>query len=228
MVKLNVTELLAFYDDKLPDDRKLVSSITSLVGEDLAAGLLKHYFEDKNYKVEILPNYPSEFKQTEKKKSKHLDRWIKLERGNKTTFYQVEIKNWSSHSFSTSKVDTKNLIAYARKQFSLQWDYSKCTFRQESVSKVLKPMKEPAGYKAGNKVQPLACFWLPILAKEEKKLKPFFKIDCKNEQFSAVYCFSLSLYLRELTKGNKDVFIEVPNVLLRLKKLWELFVIDTI
>ena len=224
MVKINIKDIISFYDDKNPIDSKQVSSITGLVGEDLAAGLLKHYFESIGKVVIVLDKYPTEKKDSEKKKAKHLDRWIKIATPQETIFYQIEIKSWCSHSFSGKKVDDKKIVEYAQKMFEGQWDYREKTLRHDYVSKVLKQMKSPEGYQAEDKIMPLVCYWFPVLPQGQTTISPFFCMRSNNSMFPIIYFFSASIYLRELSKTCTQINIEAPHIESRLKKIKQLYI----
>jgi len=48
MVTIHIENVIRFYDEQERSNSNHVSSITGLVGEDLGAGLLKHFFEANN------------------------------------------------------------------------------------------------------------------------------------------------------------------------------------
>lgn len=222
-MKINISEIIRFYDEKSCIDSHHVSAITGLVGEDIAAGLIKYYFEQNKSVVNILEKSPSEEKETEKKKAKKLDRWIKVLFNNKTTFYQTEIKSWCSHSYSGKKVDTNSIIKYSHDRFAEQWDYTNQTLKHEYVSKVLKKMKSPDGFKNGDCIAPLVCFWFPILPNTKNDPVAFYSENCKSSNFKTVYFFSLSIYLRELSKTQTEIEIDVPNIEKRLNQINKMF-----
>ena len=226
MIKLNIEKVLRFYDEKNANDRRQVSAITGVVGEDLAAGLIKHYFESKQGIVTVLDNHPSEHKDTERRKAKQLDRWIKVVSNSETIFYQTEIKNWSSHSLGGQKLSLncshQELIAYANKRFDEQWDCDSKTLRHHYVSKVLKQMKNINGINGDEKIHPLICYWFPIFPKTQHNPVPFFSESCISF-FPTVYFFSMSIYLRQLLKTQQQIEIETPHIELRLKKINEMY-----
>jgi hypothetical protein len=225
MFRINIEDILNFYDDQNPLDKRQVSSITGLVGEDLGAGLIKHYFESSGNEVLILPDPPSELKEIEKKKAKKLDRWIKVKFDNKTTFYQTEIKNWSSHSVGGKKLSVKcteeQLVEFAREKFAKQWSNTDNTLSSEYVLKVLNQMKSPTGYN-GEDISPLICYWFPILPKSITKSTAFYEMYC-GKTCKTIYFFSMSIYLRELLKTKKQIDIDAPNIELRLTKINSMF-----
>ena len=48
MVTIKIENLIKFYDEKEKNISPQVSSITGIIGEDLGAGLVKHYFDSQN------------------------------------------------------------------------------------------------------------------------------------------------------------------------------------
>jgi hypothetical protein len=217
-------QILSFYDNKAPDDGKDASAITGIVGEDVAAGLMKHYFDSTGNSCEILNEKPTEGS----KKGKWLDRWLKVHSDSTTVFYQTEIKNWCSHSIGGKQIlitaTGQEIIDYAHRKFYEEWDTDKETLRRHNVAKVLKTMRQPRSIDFNNgKIEPLICFWYPILDTSINSLIPFFCVDCK-DNFEKVYFFSLSIYLRVLLKrGETVVDIEMPHFEQRIRKLQEMY-----
>ena len=223
-MQVSIEKIINLYDGKSSSDRGHVSSITGLSGEDFAAGILKHYFDNNGGSCEILPDKPTEgFK-----KGKWLDRWLKVEMDSDIIYYQTEIKNWCSHSLGGKqiKLETSDdeLINYGHQRFRGQWDTIKKTFKYTYVSKVLRRMKIAANIKNGAMVvKSLICYWYPILDTQANTLNPFFSTDC-SQNFSEVKIFSLSIYLRFLLeKGVTCINIEMPNFEERLKKIKEIY-----
>lgn len=223
-MKITIEKVLSFYDGKSPDDSKHASSITGLVGEDIAAGLIEHYFDNNGGSCQILNEKPTEGN----KKGKWLDRWLKVTNHASTTFYQTEIKNWCSHSIGGQRIlldaDDETIIKYAHKRFSEQWNEDKETLRHHYVAKVLKPMRIVNSIDVKARiVEPLICFWYPILSTSITSITPFFHVDCK-EHFDKLYFFSLSIYLRGLLKnGITTIDIDMHHFEQRIKKLQEMY-----
>jgi len=84
-MKLNIKELLDFFDDKKDSQKGDANAIMALLGEDLNASIFRHF---KKNAIEILDD--SVLPGTSK--GKWLDRWIVD--GKK--LYQCEIKNWAA------------------------------------------------------------------------------------------------------------------------------------
>ncbi len=95
-IEFDIEKLIEFYDVKDSNKVKPASSITAVIGEDLVAGLFKHFLLSKNNNesVRIIEKIKAAGK-----KGKMLDRWIVLaSEDGKSILYQTEIKNWSAHS----------------------------------------------------------------------------------------------------------------------------------
>ncbi len=217
MTKLNIKNIVEFFDHKDALDGKHASSISGLLGEELAAGLLNHYLENDNCQVEILPEKPTEGK----RKGKWLDRWIKVNKNNSTTYYQTEIKNWCSHSLGGQAIPLNStdeeLIRYAHNRFYEQWDSQQQKFNDEKVAKVLKVMKTPSmANLTSDKIQPLVCYWFPILSNSQKEVTPIFTIACSGS-FETLTFFSMSVYLRQLLRRKIET-LEVPMPLFEERK----------
>ena len=240
-VSIDVVKLIEFYDQK-SDIKKPASSISGLIGEDLIAGLFKHYLE--NYddadcdKVEIIDDSIKAYGTH----GKMLDRWILHHKINgQKIAYQTEIKNWSVHSLggkTFDKLDLKypynNILKNAKENFERNCaidDYGKMGFKDKSVGKVLLKMK-PDKRTDNHIIKPLICFWMPICSNDE--IKPYFEKECSSDvvvnpfynecKFKSVSFFSASIYLRKLISDNPgvmDLSIEIfsTNIKQRLDLL---------
>lgn len=236
-ITLNIKELIEFYDCKEEGLTKPASSISGLIGEDLIAGLFKHYLEnsyDFNKNEERIEIKDISIKSAGRT-GKMLDRWIlHQKKGGYKVAYQTEIKNWSVHSLggkSLPPLDLKNpfqgILECAKSNFSKTWrkdELGKGGFIDKSVGKVLKLMKEDEVVKNAV-IVPLVCFWMPICnedVKSAENLSPFFEKECSNNieinpfvndgKFDKVYFFSASIYLRSILKNNPEKeFIDISS-----------------
>ena len=228
-IKINIKKLIEFYDVKEDGITKPASSITGIIGEDLIAGLFKHYQEEylkEKISIQVLTNIP--------KKGKWLDRWIIQIIDNCKIAYQTEIKNWSAHSlggvnFKELNLNDSKFKLKAEEIFSNTFKEDK--FCDKSVGKVLNYMNDTLIEKEFGKenIKPLVYFWMPICEKNEP-LKPFFTIKLDNQsiednsgRFKEVSFFSASIYLRKLLEENKhinnEISIEAPNIFERIDQL---------
>lgn len=216
MITIEINKIIAFYDEQDKAISNHVSSITGLIGEDLGAGLLKHYFDSINRDCTIINDSPTEGS----KKGKWLDRWLKVKNvdSENHVFYQTEIKNWSSHSIGGKKIELnaseQDLRTYANARFSEQWNVTDTTLKHDYVAKVLKPMKKHNLITPSDTIKPLICFWYPISNETDNgNIEALFEVSCNSPTFKKVTFFSMSLYLRKLNKeGNTSIKIEAPNI----------------
>ena len=216
MVTIDINKIIAFYDEQDKSISKHVSSITGVIGEDLGAGLLKHYFDSINIDCTIINDSPTEGS----KKGKWLDRWLKVKNvdSDNLVFYQTEIKNWSSHSIGGKKIELdageQDLKRYANARFSEQWNGKDITLKNDNVAKVLKQMKKHIKINSNDTIKPLICFWYPISNRADiGNIEALFEVPCNSPTFNKVTFFSMSLYLRKLSKeGNTSIKIEAPNI----------------
>jgi hypothetical protein len=230
-VKIYIEELISFYDEKRPKEaKKPASSITGIIGEDLIAGLFKHYIEQedkKNGEAKILSLNP--------KNGKWLDRWIIKSNEHGKICYQTEIKNWSAHSFNGKSFHDLSEIQVKEQATEIFNDlFQFGDLKDPSVGKVLHEMKGKtiSDYFDCIEHRPLVCFWMPI-CKPNCQLVPFFEVEIienskYNEgNFKTLAFFSASIYLRTLLKekkyieveNKKTILIEAPNISERLKRL---------
>ena len=152
----------------------------------------------------------------------------KISKNGEQIYYQTEIKNWCSHSLGGHQIlvnaNEQEVVDYGHKRFVEQWDSERKTLQFSYVSKVLKKMKRLNSVDDINgKIEPLICYWYPILNNSMNMLTPFFSVDCNNN-FDKVHFFSLSIYLRNLMKkGNATIEITMPNFEQRIKLLKEMY-----
>ncbi len=222
-MKFNIKELLDFLDNKKGSQKGDANALIAVFGEDLNAGVFKHFRKNK---VEILEENTSQGL----KKEKRLDRWILDKKENK--LFQCEIKNWAataiggrSLKYDANDEDTRKVVEYYWKR-ELSNNLSKKAEQPNGVTKVLLKMKPIEKYRNA-KVEPLLIYWMPI-SSDIKGLAPLSVLSVKSlrlpikTKFSKLYIFSVSLYLRQLYKNGKgDKFIELdmPHFENRIKLL---------
>lgn len=223
-MKLNIKELLDFFDDKKDSQKGDANALIAMLGEDLNASVYKNFRKNK---VEILEESISQGS----KKEKRLDRWI-LDRKNKKLF-QCEIKNWAATAIggkqlksSASDEETKKIVKYYWNR-ELNNNLSKRVKHPNGVTKVLLKMRPPNGYRNISKIEPLLIYWMPI-SSDKKGLNPLSILSVKscnlaiNTNFSKLYIFSVSLSLRQLYKkgkGRKFIDLDMPHFEHRIKIL---------
>lgn len=213
-MKLNIKELLDFFDDKIDSKKGDASALMAILGEDLNASAYKHFREDK---VEILND--SVLPGTNK--GKRLDRWI-IDKEN-STLYQCEIKNWAATAIggrqlksNASDEETIRVVDYYWKQ-QLSNDLSSKGEHPNGVTKVLLKMNPPEKNKYVSKIEPLLIYWMPISSNINKleplSIVPVVSLELPVEtEFSTLYIFSVSLYLRQLYRqGERFINLDMPN-----------------
>jgi len=74
------------------------------------------------------------------------------------------------------------------------------------------------------KVEPLICFWFSI--HPTGKIEPFFSVPTNDKNFSQLWVFSMSAYLRNvLASGEKKITLEMPDAESRIKWLKTMFLV---
>jgi hypothetical protein len=221
-MKLDIKELLDFYDDKKDSKKGDANALMAMFGEDLNASSYKHFRDNK---VDILEDPVVQgFKG-----GKQLDRWILDDENNK--LFQCEIKNWAATAIGgkqlksdASEEEIKEIVEYHRD--NLHRVLSNKVKHPSGVSKVFLKMKTPERYKM-LKVEPLLIFWMPI---SFDKLESSSNVSISSlglpTEFSKLYIFSVSLYLRQLYKnGIGFIDLGMPHLDHRIKILSKLQII---
>ncbi len=215
-MKLNIKELLDFFDDKKNSRKGDANALMAIFGEDLNASVYKNF---RKHKVEILEKSVSQGL----RKEKRLDRWI-LDKKNRELF-QCEIKNWAATAIggrqlrsNASNEEIKEVSTY-NWRLQLENIFSKKVKHPNKVTKVLLEMKTPTEHKDILNIKPLLIYWMPI-SSDKKGLCPESILSIKplrlpiKTNFSKLYIFSVSLYLRQLYKkgkGQKFIDLDMPH-----------------
>lgn len=217
-MKLNIKELLDFFDDKKDSQKGDATALSSILGEDLNVAVYKHF---RNNEVTIINESVLPGSLT----GNRLDRWIFDEKNKK--LYQCEIKNWAASAIGGRQLRTNASDEEIKKiAKDHHWNreqtesFSKKSSYPNEVNKVLLPMRLPVGYK-NFEVEPLLIYWMPI-SSDEKGLNPLSSISDFpfKTPFSKLHIFSVSLYLRSLMKsGEKYIDLDMPHFGHRMKIL---------
>ena len=217
-LRINVKRLLEFFDEKPGESVGHATAIVGVIGEDLGAGLLKHYLEcTRNAKVSILPETP----RTGNKKGPWLDRWIDVVWPDGSgRLFQTEIKNWSAHAIG-GKILKANAPQNEVSRFGMErWRGHVAGMHLKTINKVLTPMKKPWGVDPSHTVEPLLIYWWVIHPKGLNE--SFFSHDLDaSTEFSRLWFFSMSSYLRGLNEA--AIELEMPNAANRMSWLCRLF-----
>ncbi len=227
-MKINIKELLEYFDIKEATNYGDTTATISVVGEDLCAAIFQHYCELKRgSKVNIIDSnqwIPT----TMKKIGRRLDRWIMEYRKEGNILYQTEIKNWCSRAIGGVNIplDTEEEILDELAKMNWLQHIKEINSKDgNGINKVLVNMisDKKLGLVDSYKKEPLLIFW--DARKPKGKSNYFFKYNSE-KYFDYDYCwvFSCSLYLRHLYKGGQlEIFIDMPNVTRRLKQLNQIF-----
>src|SRR3989344_1921486 len=90
-MKVNIKELVDFFDNKKDSHKGDANAVMSVIGEDLNAYSYKHYIDtERKRKVEVLEDSVVQGYRG----GKLLDRWILDKKRN--TLFQCEIKSWAA------------------------------------------------------------------------------------------------------------------------------------
>jgi hypothetical protein len=204
-MRLDLEQLLEFYDYKVEDSDTHASAINAVLGEDVAVELMRNYFEALGFKFQEAEPC------TQGKQAGHrLDRWIYIERDSEESLYQVEIKNWSAHSIGGRRVP-RNPSEEEMKKFRLdrwrkQFDVATNIPTQKETVKVLTPMLAPRKFERLRQ-KPMLCFWEPMhpFGCEDE----FMSAPIADPNFETVFVFSMSNHIRRLLREKR--YLEISS-----------------
>ena len=218
--RLNLRELLNFYDYRVPSSNTHASAVNAVLGEDLAVALLVHYFKGVGLEVVALDEVCTQGTQ----RGFRLDKWIAVKSKTDSIIYQVEIKNWSAHSIGGKSVmqdaDEQYMRDFRIKRWNHQFNANKKIPSQKETLKVLTKMRVPNEY-SNYKHEALLCFWEPLHDKGE--LEAFFEVDVDSDAFNKLNVFSMSNYVSELRKTTETLEVEMPDADARIEWLRKLY-----
>jgi hypothetical protein len=216
-MEIDIAAVLRFFDEAPTESRGHATAIVAFAGEDLGLGLLAHYWTDQGASVHALPGPCG----PGTKKGKRLDKWVRVTLDGTSTYYQVEIKNWSAHAIGGKVLKVaaspEEVAKHKRERWQKEWNGE--TFVQDTIAKVLLPMKPPV---PDCTPEPLACFWDAMHPDGEGE--PLFSRSVSNPPFSRLWVFSMSAYLRELlASGMTHIELEMPETAIRMAWLKRFF-----
>ncbi len=228
-MKINIKELLEYFDLKESTNYGDTTAAISVVGEDLCAAIFKHYCEqERGSKVDIID--PNEHIPVQMKKiGRRLDRWILEKRVEGNILYQTEIKNWCSRAIGGVNVPLDSNGGMLGELSEINWLHHISDMESKignGVNKVFVDMVSGKNLKLIDMYskEPLLIFWDSRKPKKEKTF--FFKYNVPEKYFYYNYCwvFSCSLYLRHLYKGGSfEIIVDMANAERRLKQLNQIF-----
>ena len=215
LFRLDRLAVLEFYDTRPADSSKHATAINAVMGEDLGAGLMKHYLVNKRGAAVTIHN---ETCTPGTKKGGRLDCWISVKWSDLSapTLFQVEIKNWSAHSYGGKKLSLQatpeDIKKHKVERWVQLWDEDNKLLKPKEVQKVLTPMKTSQS----GVIETVLCMWDAMHPAGEEE--PWFAVTLpEGGSFSQLWVFSMSAYLRTLDEPYIE--IEMPETLLRLQWL---------
>jgi len=218
--RLNLRELLNFYDYKVPSSLTHASAVNAVLGENLAVALLLHYLRGIGLGVIAVDGVPKQGTQ----RGYRLDKWIAVQSATDPIIYQVEIKNWSAHSLGGKVVkldaDEDHMREFRLQRWRHQFNELKQEPSQEKARKVLTQMRVPSDF-SNYKQEALLCFWEPLHHTGE--LEAFFEVDVQSESFQKLKVFSMSNYVTQLLKSNETLDVEMIDADARIDWLNKLY-----
>ena len=218
--KLNLRELLNFFDCKASSSIGHASAINGVIGEDLGVALLLKYFSDQKLSAIALDEPCTQ----KTKKGKRLDKWIAVSHKSKKIIYQVEIKNWNAHSLNSEIVldhaDENYMREYRLRRWKKRVDSDSRIPLQTECQKVLLPMKVPNTYR-DYEHRTLLCFWEAL--NDEGKSAAMFEVSVNSDHFENLTVFSMSNYVSELLKQSDVLEVEVADAEARINWLNKLY-----
>ncbi len=252
LVKINVQELLRYFDEKKPDSSgKRATGVVGIAGEDLNAACFQHYIKSKGGVARVLrepeSGEPSKVT-TGKVKGPRLDRWIEVDWADKSkTVFQTEIKNWSAHAIggkTLSVAATPSEVANCKHtNWEGRWHDKNHTLVEPRTAKVLVRMNPPDGVDKETTIRPLLIFWEAIGPRDQAN-NHLFCIDAPTFNFPfslpstwptpdefpelwgfpELWVFSVSSYLRSVSDASIE--LDMPDAVARLRILNRLFPAD--
>jgi hypothetical protein len=210
-ISLNRLELLRFYDNPSASERGIhAAAVNAVAGEEFGLALVLDFLNASGVDASIIPGPCT----TGSRKGHRLDGWVRTP----DVLYQVEIKNWSAHSFGGTNLainaDPEELARYRTKLWGEYWSGS--TFTDTAAQKVLEPMRPPA---SRPQVEPLIAFWPSM--HPEGLATPLFQVPLIGGHFNRVSVFSMSSYLRGMDREHLE--LPLPKTMARLAILARMF-----
>ncbi len=251
LLRINVKEVLRFFDEKPDWSDKHATGVVGIVGEDLNTACFQHYIKSKGGVARVLrepkPDKPLKVT-TGKPTGPRLDRWIKVDWADESkTVFQAEIKNWSAWAIGGEilRVDATpdEVDNYKHARWEGRWHTPKHTLRASHTAKVLVRMKPPHGVDKETTIRPLLILWEAIAPRDQTNnhlfcinaptldfpfsLPPTWPNPYKSPElwgFPELWIFSVSSYLRSVSDASIE--LNMPDAVARLGILSRLFPAD--
>ena len=218
--KLNLRELLNFFDCKVSSSTGHASAINGVIGEDLGVALLLKYFSSQKLSAFALDEPCTQ----KTKKGKRLDKWIVVTDTDSKIIYQVEIKNCNAHSLNSETVldhaDEQYMRDFRLRRWNKRFDSDRRIPLQTECQKVLLPMQVPTTYR-DYEHRTLLCFWEALHV--EGKSDAMFEVSVNSDHFENLTVFSMSNYVSELLKQSAVLEVELADAAARINWLNKLY-----
>lgn len=202
--------LLRFFDECAEGSQDNATSIVAIAGEELGLALLCDHFRKSGLEPRLLPEKCS----TGKKRGSRLDGWVQTT----DVLYQVEVKNWSAHSFGGTPLkpglSADELSAFRKARWEEVWHDQQLV--DAPAAKVLERMPPPM---RNMTVEPLIVFWVAM--HPDGLQDAFFRQPLQDAQFPVLNVFSMSNYLRRLPEDTLE--LPLPKTRERLRWLSDMF-----
>ena len=223
--KLNLRELVNFYDYGIASSKKHATAVNAMMGEELGVSMMLQYFKNKGEQIEALPGSCNQSTQ----KGHRLDKWFVRKKPDRVLLYQVEIKNWSVHSIGGTRaakewcelpLSSVEWTQYRKKVWGRRFN-PEVVLRDPEARKVLTPMKPPAGFEKAV-IEPVICFWEGMHPEGEGNV--FFDVPLKGEKFDKLFVFSMSNFVHQLiAEGTDFLDVTMPDAVARKEWIEKLF-----
>jgi hypothetical protein len=201
VVRINIREVLRFFDGEDREACKHSSALNGLLGEELGIALLEACLKTKAYSdVEVIDQPCTQGTS----RGVRLDRWIFAERPGERIAFQVEVKNWCAHSLGGRPLpvdpDHASLAAHLKQNWARYWNHELSQPAEKGLLKVLTPMLLP-DQGEGRQVEPVACVWDGL--HPDGQLDPWFPSK-PSGSFHRLWWFSMSSFLRLTARENEE------------------------
>ena len=218
--RLNLRELLNFYDYRVPSSNTHASAVNAVLGENLAIALLVHYLKSLGFEVHALDEVCTQGTQ----RGSRLDKWLVVKSKEELVIYQVEIKNWSAHSIGGKSThpdaSDEEMAKFRLQRWRYQFNLEKQVPSQKETLKVLTKMRVPNEF-SNYAHKALLCFWEPL--HPEGVLEPLFEVNVASDAFKKMTVFSMSNYVSLLLKETDFLEVEMTDADARMNWLTKLY-----
>jgi len=194
------------------------SSTNGLLGEDLVLGCLVNYFSETVDSTSRVIGYKCK---RPGRKGNRLDAWVLAGE----ILYQVEVKNWSAHSYGGRVLsDTVSLNSEEAQEYNMDcWNYF-ITNRaihdpKKGICKAWNYRMTPPKTIKFKEIVPLVAFWRLIFDPNTTP-GPMSSFPVESADFSSCMLFSASAFLRQ--KNSTEITLKLPRFFSRMRSIRKL------